>query len=180
MILLAKNPVCQAISNAVWPKTWMKQLLFMVIFEPQRSSGLLGTTGDHVRTTGFRLTPPCQPGIFHLGGERIPVSLFMGLNSLLRTHACLSSLTSLMAWGVLMDPSFRPRRAFTLVELLVVIAIIGVLIGLLLPAVQAAREAARRSSCSNNLKQVGLGIHSYHDAQKKIPPGVTGGGGWGV
>ncbi len=104
----------------------------------------------------------------------------MGPNSFPRTHACLSSPTSLMAWGVLMIPSFRPRRAFTLVELLVVIAIIGVLIGLLLPAVQAAREAARRSSCSNNLKQVGLGIHSYHDAQKKIPPGVIGGGGWGV
>jgi len=79
-----------------------------------------------------------------------------------------------------MKPSVRPRGAFTLVELLVVIAIISVLIGLLLPAVQAAREAARRSSCSNNLKQVGLSIHSYHDALNKIPPGVTGGGGWGV
>ena len=55
------------------------------------------------------------------------------------------------------------RRGFTLVELLVVIAIIGVLIGLLLPAVQAAREAARRSTCSNKLKQMGLGMHSYAD-----------------
>lgn len=59
---------------------------------------------------------------------------------------------------------------FTLVELLVVVAIIGVLIGLLLPAVQAARESARRSSCSNNMKQLGLAVHSYHDANKKLPP----------
>jgi prepilin-type N-terminal cleavage/methylation domain-containing protein/prepilin-type processing-associated H-X9-DG protein len=61
------------------------------------------------------------------------------------------------------------RQAFTLVELLVVIAIIGVLVGLLLPAVQAAREAARRMSCSNNFKQIGLGIHNYHSAFKQLP-----------
>ena len=62
------------------------------------------------------------------------------------------------------------KAGFTLVELLVVIAIIGVLIGLLLPAVQAAREAARRSACTNNLKQVGLGIHSYADANPETFP----------
>jgi prepilin-type N-terminal cleavage/methylation domain-containing protein len=67
-----------------------------------------------------------------------------------------------------------PRRGFTLVELLVVIAIIGVLVGLLLPAVQAAREAARRMSCSNNFKQVGLGVHDYHDAFKQMPIHGTG------
>jgi prepilin-type N-terminal cleavage/methylation domain-containing protein len=61
-------------------------------------------------------------------------------------------------------------RGFTLVELLVVIAIIGVLVGLLLPAVQAARESARRSACSNNCKQLGLGLQNYHDSKQKFPP----------
>ena len=61
-----------------------------------------------------------------------------------------------------------------MIELLVVIAIIGILIGLLLPAVQAAREAARRTSCFNNMRQLGLALHSYHDVHRTLPPGWIG------
>ena len=68
---------------------------------------------------------------------------------------------------------FLHRRAFTLVELLVVIAIIGILVALLLPAIQAAREAARRSQCVNNLRNVALSVHNFHDSKKQFPAAIN-------
>ena len=73
--------------------------------------------------------------------------------------------------GVTEGSAACPSRGFTLVELLVVIAIIGILVALLLPAIQAAREAARRSQCSNNLRQIALGIVNYETANQEYPPG---------
>jgi prepilin-type N-terminal cleavage/methylation domain-containing protein len=95
---------------------------------------------------------------------------------------CVSRYAVLDSFCPSRELAMSRRRGFTLIELLVVIAIIAILIALLLPAVQQAREAARRTACKNNLKQLGLALHNYHDVYKMFPNGnvASSVGGWGM
>ncbi|WP_425617704.1 DUF1559 domain-containing protein [Anatilimnocola sp. NA78] len=106
--------------------------------------------------------------VFPFAQKTSPSTWFSWACSRLILQRCLS-----MSWAQ-KKTSQKISTGFTLVELLVVIAIIGVLVALLLPAVQAAREAARRAQCSNNLKQIALGMLNYEDTFKSLPPGRVG------
>jgi prepilin-type N-terminal cleavage/methylation domain-containing protein len=132
-----------------------------VAFRSAKEQSFRGARGDIQAAGGAG--PVCEPVFYSF-----PLFLLLGCSTAVVVVVGFS-FSSFFRRGDLFMVTRSRKRGFTLVELLVVIAIIGILIALLLPAIQAAREAARRANCTNNMKQIGLGLHNYHDARKQFP-----------